>query len=216
MPVLIDVLGAIVIGGIVLILLITFNFQITETAERQMYERYMTEHIEESTKQLNYVVGMAGLGIPDPDTAFVATDEDNFMFKTLWDHEHYQIGEVGSVFPQNVSLGLYDSGSEQYPNVMQIRSSPPKIEDHSTLYYNSSTDYVEILEPYGFIFWVDDLHFKYYDIDDNETTTPADVRAVELWLTFSREAPRVYEPKRYLTNKVQIKCYLMNTFMNES
>ncbi|MGC9362780.1 MAG: hypothetical protein ACP5F3_07620, partial [Candidatus Syntrophosphaera sp.] len=173
----------------------------------------MTEHIEESTKQLNYVVGMAGLGIPDPDTSFVVTDEDNFMFKTLWDHEQYQIGEVGNLYPQNVSLALYDSGSADYPKVMQIRSSPPAITDHSTLYYNSVTDHVEILEPYGFIFWVDDLHFKYYDIDGGETTTPADVRAVELWLTFRRDPPRL--GGRDLTNRVQLKCYLMNPYMNE-
>jgi len=219
MPVLIDVLGAVAIGGLVLIMLITFNYQITETAERQMYERFMTEHIEEATKQLNYVMGMSGLGIDNPDNMCVVASDNLFMFKTLWDHVHYQIGQVGSMFPQNVSIALYDNESAQYPKVVEIRSSPPAIINHSTLYYNSAIDHVKVLEPFGFIFWVDDLEFRYYDIDDNLLTGTVDtqvdktkVRAVELLLTFRRDPPRLGGTD--LTNRVQLKCYLMNTFMN--
>lgn len=214
MPVLIDVLGSIVIGGILLIMLITFNIRITETGERQMYERYMTEHIEEATKQLNYVVGMAGIGIEDPYEAVFVADEDLFMFRTLWDHEEYQLGEIGGLFPQNVSIALYDSSSAishtqlstDSPKVIEIRTSGPLESDPA----NQS-----LMEPYGFIFWVDDLRFRYYDISDNllpDPVNPQLVRSVELLLTFRRDPPRL--DGRDLENRLQMKCYLMNPYMH--
>ncbi|MFO8145099.1 MAG: hypothetical protein R6T89_05170 [Candidatus Syntrophosphaera sp.] len=210
MPVLMDVLGAIVIGGIVLILLITFNFQITESAERQMYERFMTEHIEEATKQLNYVVGMAGIGIEDPTLAVHTADEDLFVFKSMWDHLHYQLGDVSTdPFPQYVSIKVYDSEnalspvSEQFGKVLEIRNDQFATDPASQ----------SLIEPLGFIFWVDDLRFRYYDINDAQTSTPADVRAVELLLSFRRDPPRL--GGRDLTNRVQMKCYLMNPYMND-
>ncbi|MDD4224473.1 MAG: hypothetical protein PHD87_07820 [Candidatus Cloacimonetes bacterium] len=214
MSVLLDILGAIMIGGLVLLMLITFNYQITETAERQMYQRFMTEHVEESTKQLNYVVGMAGLGIDDPSQAILIAQDSLFMFSTLWDHEQYQLGDIGSLFPQNVSIALYDEGSalssvsEGFGSVVEIRTSNPDITDPAAQ---------TLLEPYGFIFWVDELQFRYYDKSGallSGTVDPQLVRAVEMLLTFRREAPRLGSPD--LSSRLQLKCYLMNTFLQDT
>jgi len=63
----------------------------------------------------------------------------------------------------------------------------------------------------GFIFWIDALKFRYFDINGSLTTTPSQVRSVDLWLTFRRNAQTLHrEPLR---TKIQMRCYLMNAYL---
>ena len=195
-----DILGAVIVGGLLLIMLITFQFQITETAERQMYAATMASHMERASTRLNYVIGLAGLGIEDPKQAVVRADEDVFVFRSYWDFQNDAMGPT-SGDPNFISLSLRDSNG-QLGKAIEIRQgTDANIEDDA------------VLENMGYIFWVDRLGFSYFDIDNNPSTETPAIRAAELRMTFRRPGPMM--DSRPLTNRLQLKCFLMNTYLQE-
>lgn len=200
MGVLIDVLGAVIIGGLLLMMLITFQYQITETAERQMYAATMASHLEQASTRLNKLIGLAGLGIEDPKDAVVVADTNQVIFRTYWDCVNDVMGAT-SGDPYFVRIKLEDDANGAMGKAVVLRQSDDL----------ANIDSGTVLENMGYIFWVDRLRFVYYDIDGNETTEAVQVRAAELMLTFRREAPRM--GSRDLTNRLQLKCFLSNTYL---
>jgi hypothetical protein len=200
MSVILDALGAIIIGGLVLIMLVTFTTQIRETAERQMYAVSMATHMERASTRINHLIGLAGLGIEDPKEAVVRADSDVFVFRSYWDFQNDVMGPTSG--PPNVlSISLHDSNGAQGKAIEIRQGTDANIDDDP------------VLENLGYIFWVDDLNFVYYDIDNAKTTDIATVRAADVRLTFRREGPLA--GTRPLTNKLQMKCFLMNTYLQE-
>jgi hypothetical protein len=206
MGVLIDILGAVIIGGLLLIMLITFNYQLANTAERNMYAAQMTEHMESACMRLNYIIGLAGAGV-SPSTAVIDASEEKFVFKTYWDFETDKLEEEGYYMeptqgdPIQVAI-MFEESASPYGGAIQIVRE-------------GVTDPVEDL---GYIFWVDAVEFRYYDINDNlmDESFPSylkRIRAVEMFLTFERPGPLIGD--RPLTNSLQLKCYMMNAYMQE-
>lgn len=191
MSVLIDVLGAIIIGGLLLIMLITFNYQLTENAERQLYAMNMTEHMENACVQLNYVIGFAGLGIEDFKESIVSAQVDIFEFQTYWDVSIDRLGNV----PRTISISLDNTVDQGTGKAIVIKQGSVP------------------LENFGYIFWVSNLEFDYFDIDGVVTNATEKIRSVELRIEFSRPAPRL--GSRDLTNRLQLKCFLMNLYLQE-
>lgn len=199
MSVLLDILGSVIIAGLLLIMLITFQYQLTETAERHMYAASMARHMEQASTRLNHLIGLAGLGIEDPRQAVVIASENRFIFRSYWDFQNDRMGATSG--PPNVlSIVLVDDANGALGSAVLIRQGDDAyIEDDV------------VLENMGYIFWVEELKYRYYDLYGHETNNTDEVRSVDVMLTFRREGPMM--DSRGLENRLQLRCYLMNTWL---
>ena len=187
MSVIIDVMGAFLIGSILLLMMISFQYQMQETAARTMFSANMMSHVDDAATFLNHVIALAGIGVNPRDAVTVAAT-NRMAFRSYWD---YNTGTVSAV-----------------ENIIEIRLSQvvTPVGTALTIHQNGV-----LLEDMGQIMWVESLHFTYYNRLDQVTTTARDVRAAEVRLTFRRDPPRMgTAPVRA---RLQIKCYLMNAYM---
>lgn len=189
MSTMIDVLGAMVIGSMLILAMFTFQYQLTDTANSVIYMEGMVEHMQVAYKQINSLISLAGIGILPANTVVVA-DSNRMEFRTKWNY-------------QTKSIGFTDNRLElSLSNVQTQLGKALTVRQNGTL-----------MNDLGYIFWVDNLRIKYYDIDGHVTTTPANVRSAELWLTFRHNAPS--QGGQTLHTKIQMRCYLMNTYLAE-
>jgi hypothetical protein len=187
MGALLDVLGALLIGTMLMMMMVSFQYQLQDTAQTATYAANMLDHMDTAAKSINGVIALAGIGM-EPATIVINSNTDAFKFRSYW---NYITNELTSTMVTiNIELEAATAGEGK---VLVIRQNDI------------------ILDPLGYILWVDELNFKYYDINDQITTTAANVRAAEAWLTFKRDAIRPgAEPLR---TKLQVKCFLMNAYM---
>ncbi len=187
MGALLDVLGALLIGTMLMMMMVSFQYQLQDTAQTATYAANMLDHMDVAAKSINGVIALAGIGM-EPVNVVVNANTDSFKFKSYWNYVTNQL--INS--PVTISIGL-ETATSGDGKVLVIRQDDT------------------ILDPLGYILWVDELSFIYYDINDQITTTAANVRAAEAWLTFKRDAIRPgAEPLR---TKLQVKCFLMNAYM---
>ena len=187
MNILIDLIGAAIIGSMLILMMMTFQFQLYEASDRLMYAMNMTDHMEMAATLLNNTIALAGVGIEPGDTV-VHADEDSLVFWTYWDFQT----ETKDSSPNKMSIKLADAPNPFGTQVLITQND-------------------EVLQDLANIFWVDELKFRYYDINDNLTTNEDDVMAAELRMSFFRDAPR--GGSRDITTKLQFKCYFMNAYM---
>jgi len=187
MGVLLDVLGAMVIGGMLLIMIFNFQYQLTDTAQSVMFIADMMDHMQEAATRLNNIISMGGIGF-QPSAMVTVADSNLVEFRTQWDYRANAI----SAIEHRVTLSI---ASTQTPFGKALRVTQDGGEVNNL----------------GFIFWIDALKFRYFDINGSLTTTPSQVRSVDLWLTFRRNAQTLHrEPLR---TKIQMRCYLMNAYL---
>lgn len=187
MSAIIDVLGAMVIGSMLMLMMITFQYQLRDTADTVIYMSGMIDNMEKASDKLNDIIALAGIGFSPASTVSVA-DTNQLVFNSMWNYQTKSITSNAHV----ISIRLADA--------------------QTTLgrALNAFQDGVQ-LETTGNIFWVDQLKFIYYDKQDNLTTSPASVRSVELWLTFRHNPPKAdLDP---LHTKLQMRCYFMNAYL---
>lgn len=187
MGALIDVLGAMVIGAMLMLMMITFQYQLRDTADSAIYMSNMIREMQTASKKLNGVVSLAGIGYAPTATVTLA-DSTTLRFNTQWDY----------------ALG-YMSGVAHTIEIRLATNSTPLGRELRIL-----QDGTEII-GFGSILWVDGLRFVYFDKTDVATTIPSQVRSVELWLTFRHNAPKM--DQRPLQTRLQMRCYLMNAFL---
>jgi hypothetical protein len=187
MNILIDLIGAAIIGSVLILMMITFQFQLYETSDRLLYTMNMTDHMEMTATRLNNIIALAGAGI-DPGDTVVHADEDSLVFMTYWDF----LTETKDESPNKLSIKLAAAPNPFGTQVLIAQND-------------------EVLQDLGNIFWVNELKFRYYDIDDNLTTEEDDVMAAELRVSFFRDAPR--GGSRDIQTKLQFKCFFMNAYM---
>ncbi len=204
MSVLLDILGAVIIGGLVLIMLISFNAQLRQTAERNMYAAQVTENMESACMRLNYLIGLAGAGL-HPEKAVVVADEQKFRFRTYWNFEKDKLEEEGyflnQVNPIEVTIQKAEEGAATGISILILREGVE-----------------QPVEDLGYIFWVDDLSFRYYDIDGKLVSNASagfekQIRSLDIFLTFRRPGPLMGDPP--LINRLQLRCFMMNAYMQE-
>lgn len=200
MGVILDILGAVALGGLVLIMLITFQYQLKETADRQMYAATMASHMEQASTRLNNVISLAGLGIEDPKDAVVLANDSVFVFRSYWDFLSDTMGPT-SGDPNILSISLHASNGELGKAIEIRQGTDANINDDT------------VLQNMGYIFWVDDLRFEYFDIDGNLSTEAPAIRAANVMLSFRRPGP--LSGSRDLTNRLQLKCFMTNTYLQE-
>jgi hypothetical protein len=187
MNIILDILGSIIIGAMLLLMLISFQFKMRESADRYLYMKDMIDHTDKAAEKLNKVIALAGVGFTPAATVTYAT-VDSLVFNTYWNYETNSL----QLNPLNISIKLSTFPSPVGKALVIRQNGVP-------------------LNDFGYIFWVDDLDFKYYDKYDALTTTAANVRSSELWLTFKRSGP--IGGSSVLQNKIQVKCFFMNAYM---
>ncbi len=200
MSVIIDILGAIIIAGLLLLMLMGFQFHVTETAQRHIFASSMVHHMENAGSTLNHVIGMAGLGVGKPEEAVASAGTSSFVFRSYWDFHNNSIGNIAGQ-PNYISISLRNSPEGTGKAIELRQGNSTNIATHT------------ILEDMGYIFWVDDLKFVYFDIHGSSTKDIKKIRSVDVRMTFRRGGPFI--DTRDLTNKLQVKCYLMNTYLQE-
>ncbi|MCB5256559.1 MAG: hypothetical protein LHW63_03505, partial [Candidatus Cloacimonetes bacterium] len=73
MSVLLDVIGSVLIGGMLLVMIFTFTTQLGETTQRAIYTSTMIDYMDQAGTKINALVALAGIGI-DEDEVVVTAD----------------------------------------------------------------------------------------------------------------------------------------------
>ncbi|MDZ4122110.1 MAG: hypothetical protein U1C33_06785 [Candidatus Cloacimonadaceae bacterium] len=187
MGALLDVLGALLIGTMLLLMMITFQFQLQDTAQRALYTASMVDHMDNAAVKLNGVIALAGIGYP-PTSTVVTAAANRLVFNTYWNYD------LNMITPMPVTIEIALSSTETgVGKALTIRQNG------------------ELLNDLGYILWVESLAFKYYTRLDALTTTASAVRSAEAWLTFKRDSLTQGGPP--LRTRLQVKCFFMNAYM---
>lgn len=187
MSFILDIIGSVIIGGMLILMMITFQYQMQEAADRAMFMKDMIDHMDVAATKLNSVIALAGVGFA-PNVAVVHATADSLVFQTYWDYQNDQLG----LTPCTLSLKLANVPSP-YGKALTIRQNGIPLND------------------LGYIFWVDGLKFKYYTKTDALTTDKTLVRSAEMWLSFFRNPPIM--GSEVLRTRLQVKCFFMNAYM---
>lgn len=195
MGVMLDVVGGMIIGGTLLLMVMTFQLQLQENAMRLYYTGSMISHMDDVAETINHVFSMVGIGYgkeqvetkPDEIVCVVA-NENTIKFRTYWDYEKDELSEE----PHTVEIVLNEA-EDGWGRVLNV------IQDG------------EIIFPMGHILFIEDMKLGYYDKDDAITTDRTDIMSAEVLLTFRRESP--WKPDQPLRSNLQLKCYFMNRYL---
>lgn len=193
MNIILDLIGAAIIGSMLILMMITFQFSLYTASDRMLYTMSMTDHMEMSATFLNNTIALAGVGV-SPDNTVVHASADSLVYRTHWNFltEEYSDSEI------NMSIKLAAAPSPYGTQIVLSQDGVP-------------------LEALGNIFWVNELKFRYYDINDNLINYPEsqkeDIRSTELRISFFRSSGSLSD--RDIETKLQFKCYFMNAYMQE-
>lgn len=187
MGVIFDVLGSIVIGGMLILMVMTFQMQLQESAERLMYVGSMIEHMDTACTRVNKLFALAGVGIP-VDSVVVVAATNRVVFRTYWNCDSDTLSNVRHLIEFNIA-----NVANPYGKALRITQ-------------NGST-----LEDIGYIMYVEGMTLRYYDKNDAITTSPGAVRSAEVLLTFRRDS--TWRPNRPLRSNIQMRCYFMNSYL---
>lgn len=187
MNVILDLIGSAMIASLLILMMITFQYQLRDTAERTLFTATMIDHMDAAASKLNSVIALAGIGMP-ADSAVVSAETSRMVFRTYWNYED----NVLTPAPHSIMIKVVDTGTEYGKALTIVQDGVP-------------------LTDLGYIFYIDAISFKYYTKLDVLTTTARSVRSAEIFLTFRRDPPRGEGP--VLRTKIQIKCFLMNSYM---
>ena len=187
MSVLLDVLGSVITGGVLILMMMTFQLQMRETTDRILYTTSMIDHMDEAATKINHIFAMAGIGIP-VDSMIVEAKQRSVKFKTFWDCDSDTLSNRRHVVEIKVEDAL-NSGSK---TLVITQDDQP-------------------LSDLGYILYIEDMILKYYNKLDALTTNAKEVMAAEVFLTFRRDSP--WSPERPLRSNIQLKCYLMNAYL---
>ncbi|MDD3097983.1 MAG: hypothetical protein PHU99_09715 [Candidatus Cloacimonetes bacterium] len=142
--------------------------------------------MDTAASKLNHIMAMAGIGVP-VDSVCVIADESRLVFRTFWNCESDTLSEDRHLI--DIKLG----DSTQHGSILEINQDGT------------------LIEPLGYILYIEDVAFNYYDKNDNQTTTPANVMSAEILLTFRRDSP--WRQDQPLRTNIQLKCFFMNSYL---
>ena len=192
MNILIDLLGAVIVATVLLLMMITFQYQLLDIANRTIFTSQMIAHEEKACVDFNRVIAMAGVGV-DPDSVVVQADANAVSLRTRWNYTTNTL----MVSPQNLELSLL--AATTFGKQIRLAEGGTVIKD------------------LGYILWLEDLTFAYYDGSDAVVSIPttatsrATIRSMDIDMTFRRDPPRINATP--LRTKVQLKVYFMNCYL---
>lgn len=187
MGAILDVLGSVIIGAMLVLMMMTFQLQMQETAGRLHYMGSMIEHMDSAANKLNQTIALAGIGIPS-DSLCVVANTSRLVFRTYWDCNSDTLSNTRHL----IEIKLADANSGYGRSLQITQDGNP-------------------LEELGYIFYIENIVFKYYDKNDTATTAPGAARSAEMLLTFRRDSP--WRPDRPLRSNLQVKCFFMNSYL---
>lgn len=187
MSFIIDLIGAALIASMLVMMMITFQFSMQEASERALYTMNMVDHMDQTATRLNNVIALAGVGF-SPTTSITQASVDSLVFRTYWNFQTDQLGTT----PVTLSIKLATVPSPYGTAVIIAQNGVP-------------------LQNLGYLFWINELKFRYYTKTDVLTTTASLARSAEIRISFFRNPPR--SGGKPIITKLQFKCYFMNTYM---
>jgi len=161
--------------------------QMQETVDRVYHTSSMIDHMDTSANKLNHIFSMAGVGIP-VDSVVVVADSSRFVFRTFWNCETDTLSDSRHL----VEIKLNDDSTD-FGRVLEIS------QDGS------------LIEPLGYIMYIEDIKLKYYNKHDVQTTNTGAMRYAEVLLTFRRDSS--WRPDQPLRSNLQLKLFLMNSYL---
>ncbi|MCB5271659.1 MAG: hypothetical protein LHW56_07420 [Candidatus Cloacimonetes bacterium] len=204
MSVLLDIIGSVVIGGMLLMMLFTFSTQLTETAQRAIYTSTMIDYMDQAGSKVNALIALAGIGIPADDVVKTALS-DRMEFRTMWSYDLDVLTPDEHIIELKVEPGISDLGE-----VIAIRQDGVLLTNPA---YVDSLTYVEsgLVKYYGYILFVESMRFKYFDKNDAITNNKPDIRSAGIELGFKRDSVGLVS--RPLRTSLYIRCFFMNSYM---
>jgi hypothetical protein len=189
MGVMLDVIGSVIIGATLLLMIMTFQLQLQETAGRIYYTSSMIDHMDAAARNINHIFAMAGVGVP-ADSICVAASPASITFRTYWDCAGDSLSNTKHLIELKLANYGYESG-----RVLEIRQDG------------------NVIMPLGSILYIEDMRLNYYKSDGTATTTLKDIMSAEVLLTFRRDSP--WRPAQPLRSNIQLKCFFMNAYLQK-
>jgi len=189
MSVMLDVIGSVIIGAILIVMIMTFQLQLQETAGRIYYTSSMIDHMDNAASNVNHIFSMAGVGVPS-DSICVAANSSSITFRTYWDCAGDSLSNVKHLIDLSLADYGHDSGS-----VLEIQQDG------------------NLIMPLGNILYIESMHLNYYDQNGAATSNLKDIMCAEVLLTFRRDSP--WRPAQPLRSNIQLKCYFMNAYLQK-
>jgi hypothetical protein len=194
MNVLIDLLGALMIATLLLLMMITFQMQLRDTADRTIFAAQMMKHEQNVCKELNNIIALVGVGYSKNDIVVTTATSTHLAFHTFWDYKNNVKTSVANTI--DLSLDTLQTDVGKSLNILQSASP---------------------VYDLGSILWLDDLSFVYYDtlgvsLGSNVTgDTRRNIYSMDIKMTLKRNAPMANATA--LRTKVQLRCYMMNRYL---
>ncbi len=198
MSVLIDLLGALMIATMLLLMMITFQLQLRDTADRTIFAAQMMTHVQRACHDLNGIIALAGIKMPTDSVTVVTADSTVFAFRTFWDFTD----NCMTLNANTLSMELEADSTSMYAPTgfkLNIIQSAPILELQSIL-------------------WLENLSFSYYDINNvflgkqiPDAETRKKIYSVDVNMTFRRDPPDIRAVP--LRTRVQLRCHLMNRYL---
>jgi len=180
------------IATMLILMMLSFQFQLQDTANRTMFVAQMLAHEQQACVDLNRIILLAGVGM-SPDSTMVAADSTSLTFRTYWDFRNNVLTET----PRSVSLSLLtETGVGKQLHIVQ-----------------EGTPVFDM----GYILWVDRMTFSFFNRDDALVALPLTtaslktIRGVVVNMVFKRNPPKV--KSTVLKTKVQLRIYYMNCYL---
>ncbi|MDD2228480.1 MAG: hypothetical protein PHY48_03605 [Candidatus Cloacimonetes bacterium] len=188
MSVLLDVLGSVIIGGMLILMMMTFQLQLHESAGRIYYMSSMIDHMDVAATKVNKTFALAGIGIP-PDSVCVIAATNRVVFKTFWNCNSDTLSATRHLIEMKIATVTNPYGGKA---LLLTQDGAP-------------------MEDLGYIFYIEAMVIKYFDKNDAQTTQPGLVRSAEIFFTFRRDSP--WNPTQPLRSNLQVKCFFMNSYL---
>lgn len=195
MNVLLDLLGALMIATLLLLMMITFQLQLRETADRTIFAALMMDHVQASCRELNNILALAGVGYRKEDVVITTAQPTQLIYNTYWDYQ----GNVKTSVSNTIDLSLDSLETAVGKRLLIEQSSNP----------------VYSLDA---IFYLEDLRFVYYNTAGASLgasvtgDTRKDIYSVDVNMTFKRKAPVVNTTD--IRTRIQLRCHLMNRYLH--
>jgi hypothetical protein len=195
MNVILDLIGAGMVALLLLLMMLSFQFQLTDTAQRAIYTSQMLTHQQMACNDLNRIIALAGIGMPEDSVVVFQALEGKLSFRTCWDFKNDSL----TVTPKTIQLSLNPTATGVGKQLHIVQSGTPVFD-------------------MGYIFWLEDLKFNYYRSSNvavayTNTVATDIIRYVDVLMVF-RRAPYTVNPVD-LRTKVVLRCYLMNCYLRD-
>ena len=186
MQAIIDVIGALAIGGLVLITMLTTLFNVQFTSHDIARSVLLYDNVQKACEMLHSTLATVAIDMP-LDSIFVTTTANRFSFYSKW----------------NINNDQLDTGIHQYTVYLDDTSTDLGSELILTQDGTPTQNLSSIL-------WLSSLQFAYLDAADNPTANQSLIRTIRVDMQFSRTASNMDR------NDLNTNISLWNSFKNIS